>query len=454
LFPLLEKVYLYSPSFIKRVFVNVEAVRRDLYRKFGDYNELLIRAIDKNELVNGLSEDELKEKLQYLLEKAQSNTRYYKDSRYKIHINKLSDLSKLPVLEKSDIRENATLLIANNSNKKDLYEGRTSGSTGTPLDYYVDKNSVRKGKLSYEAFLNLIGCGTNERSARISGVKVLPFNKTTPPFWIYIDLYKQLQCSAFHIKDETVPLYNEAMKRYKVSYGTGYPTAWLFLAQYIDKLHLSPPKIKAIVTDSEGISQDQQRYIEKIFDCPVYQTYGLGEVCCFSVMCKYGHYHIFSDNVYVEIIDEDNKPVEPGMEGEIIVTDLNSERYPIIRYRTGDFGVLGTKKCECGWNTTYLSKVTGRVDDYVITPDGRKIGRLSHIMKPAKGVLESQLVQTRTDELKIKVVPSSDFEVKSMETVISNAQHYLGTDIKISWEPVDVLERTTNGKIRYVIRKI
>jgi len=445
----LQDLYLQSPPIIKRVLANVEAIRRNRYRKFGPYKKLLAEAINKDIISNSIDQTVLLEKLNILVNCAYQKGLYDSNKIPKV-IHSLKDFHSIPILNKTTYKQYGD--IFKSRSYKNLYKGRTSGSTGTPLTFFVDRNSIRASRLYYEAFLNKIGCVTTDRSVRFSGVKVTPFSKLNPPFWVYIDYYRQLQCSSFHIMESTVPYYIDAMKKYKVTYGTGYPTAWLFLAQLIDKLGIKPPNLKAIVTDSEGISGIEQKYIEKIFNCNVYQTYGLGEVNMFSVMCREGHYHIFEDNVYVEIVNENNQPVSPGIEGNIIVTDLNSHGFPIIRYNTGDIGSIGTSICQCGLRTKYLEKVVGRVDDYIITKDGRKLGRLSHIMKPAKGVLISQIVQIDKDNIEIRIVPDKGFEEKSMDIVIRNAKNYIG-DINISYTTKHDLERTQNGKVRYVIRK-
>ena len=77
---------------------------------------------------------------------------------------------------------------------------------------------------------------------------------------------------------------------------------------------------------------------------------------------------------------------------------------------------------------------------------------LSIIQLIAKGVINSQLIQTSIDTLEIKIVPSEEFDPKSMEDVIQSAKYYLG-DMQVKWEIVKELEKTTNGKVRYVIRK-
>lgn len=102
------------------------------------------------------------------------------------------------------------------------------------------------------------------------------------------------------------------MKQYKVTYGTGYTSAWLFLSEYLSKSQENPPDFKAIVTDSEGVTQEQQKFIESAFKCPVYQTYGLSEVGQIAVQCRKGYYHIVPALCHVEIVDDEGKKLPNG----------------------------------------------------------------------------------------------------------------------------------------------
>lgn len=450
----LESIYLNSPFFIKRIFANLEAFRRDYFRKYGDYNSLLEKKHEDNYVVNGFNDEIILKKFNYLLKNAYEKTRFYNNEKYNCNIMNLTDLKKLPTLTKDDLRSDLDSFFVKNTKKSNLFQGQTSGSTGTPLQYFVDKISLRQSKAYQEAFLKTLGHNKSSRVARISGVKIVPFSTLKPPFWVYIDLYRQLQCSAFHINEDTVSSYVDALNNYKIEFGTGYPSAWLFLAEIARKKNINIRKLRAIVTDSEGMNKEEQNYIEDSFGCKVYQTYGLSEICCFSIMCSKGHYHLFPENVIVEILDDNNKPLGEGEEGNIVVTDLNSIHFPYIRYVTGDIGSLGIGECACGWKSKYLSSVTGKVDDYIISPDGRKISRLGHIMKSAKGVLKSQLIQTDLNTIIIKLIPDDDFDLSSIKLVEENAKNYIG-NIKLRFELVNELEKNPRrGKVPYIIRRI
>lgn len=449
----LEEIYLKSPFFMRRLMGNAEGIRRNLYRKYGDYKALLLSISSQDPLRNGTSERELCKRLDGLLRLAHERVPFYGDKAYDITISHLEDLEKLPLLKKEVLRQRMTEFIAQGTGKGQLYQSSTSGSTGTPMHFFTDRESMRQSKAYCESFYASLGMTEKTRTVKISGVKVAAYDAKKPPYWVYIDVYRQLQCSSLHISSQTVEAYFDAFRRYRVEFGTGYPTAWLFLAQAAEQKGIHPPKLKAIVTDSEGITPEQQAYVEKIFGCPLYQTYGMSEVACFSIMCPEGHYHVFPGNIVVEITDDQGRRRKLGEEGNIVVTDLHSEHFPYIRYQTGDLGILGKGQCACGWKSPWLSQVTGRVEDYIITGDGRKIRRLGHIMKPAVGVAKSQLVQTGPDRLEIHVVPAKDFMPQSMETVLQQAKQYIGTEFSISWKTVAELEKTKKGKVKYIVRK-
>ena len=445
-----EKLYLGSPFFLKRLFADAEAIRRNFYRRSDGYADVYRSILEDNPLISGISDALILEKLNILIDYAKNNTEYYRDCN--CHFSSISELSQLPLLKKDDIRNGKDSLKARGAGSWDLQSGISSGSTGTPVSFYTDKRSLTHSRAYLDVFKDMQGSKKDMNTARLSGVKVVPLERSRPPFWLYIDVFRQLQCSVLHIDKNTVSSYFEAFKKYHIEHGHGYATGWLFLAQAALDAGISIPKFSSIITDSEGLTPGEQDFLEAAFGCRVYQTYGLGELDTLAVMCPARNYHIFPGRCIIEITDDSGNPLPDGSEGNITVTDLDSLHYPYIRYVTGDIGIKGNSTCVCGWKSPYLSTVVGRVDDYLLKKDGRKIGRLSHIMKPAKNVLKSQLVQTDYERLLIRVVPDKGFAADTMDDVIMNARDYLG-DMKISWELTDQLERTKAGKIRHVIRK-
>ncbi|EHQ89371.1 phenylacetate--CoA ligase family protein [Desulfosporosinus youngiae] len=447
----LLRIYLNSPFILKRVFANIEAVRRDRYRRFEDSSNGSAEVDYGKSLVNEKFNFDIN-KINTLLKQASCNVKYY--SFLKEHeVNSVEDFEKIPLLTKRIISLNREVLISKKiRNKKELWNGSSSGSTGTPLKYYRDKNSISSERLSYDSYYKYCGCDLNKKRVRISGVKVAHFDRKKPPYWLYIDKYKQLQCSTYHISEKSYTDYLLAFNRVNADFATGFPSGWFALAELMVEHKVTFDKFKAIVTDSEGLSMEQQRTIMKAFNCPVYQTYGLGEVGMCAVQCQKGNFHILSTH-YVEIINSNGEKVIDGEDGEIVVTDLNSANYPFIRYATGDLGIMHHNDCGCGIKTPYLSKIIGRVEDYILTKNGRKITRLTMIVKPAVGIKESQIIQVSRDEIVINVVPDFNFVEESMRLVLETAKEFVG-DMIVTWKTVERLERMPSGKLKFLIKRI
>lgn len=438
--------YLRAPFITKRLMINIEALRRDYYRKFDDYEDLY-NSIDFNSIMAFKGINTQRQKIEELLRSIKRNVAYYRE------LPEFSSLHQVPFMTKDIYSRNINKLKADSVKDKHCFKSRTSGSTGMPLTYINHRSVERIIKVYQEKYIEYMGINPKERSARISGVPIAPYGRKKPPYWVFIDKYNQLQLSSYHISAVTFESYLNAIKKYKVVYGKGYASAWLFLAEYIMLTKAIPPVLKAIITDSEGLTKDQQKFVEEAFKCPVYQTYGLGEIGQIAVQCRKGNYHIIPDLCYGEVVDEQGSFVGNGVIGEIVLTSLISEKTPFIRYKTGDNGILNEGLCECGWNSQYFTLIDGRKDDYVFDSNGRKIGRLSHIIKPAVGVVESQIIQDKIGEIKLLIIPGPAFDISSMNLVVKEARKYLG-DMILKWETVDNLERTSSGKVRRVVRKI
>jgi phenylacetate-CoA ligase len=97
-----------------------------------------------------------------------------------------------------------------------------------------------------------------------------------------------------------------------------------------------------------------------------------------------------------------------------------------------------------------LGSIEGRVDDILITRDGRRIGRLDPVFKGVYGVAEAQIVQDDYDRFRVRIVPGNDYTNACANTIVENLTERVGkADIKI--ELVKQIERTPSGKFRAVV---
>ena len=142
--------------------------------------------------------------------------------------------------------------------------------------------------------------------------------------------------------------------------------------------------------------------------------------------------------------------------GRLICTGLLNADMPLIRYEVGDRGALAPQNmpaCACGRTLPRLHSVEGRLDDVVITPDGRRIGRLDPVLKADLPVREMQIVQESVDGLRVRVVPGAGFTPAHEQSIRRRLRQRVG-DMTIEFDYLPQLPRGANGKVRFVISKV
>jgi phenylacetate-CoA ligase len=98
-----------------------------------------------------------------------------------------------------------------------------------------------------------------------------------------------------------------------------------------------------------------------------------------------------------------------------------------------------------------LRSVDGRLDDVVITREGRQIGRLDPVFKGQLPIREAQIIQESLDLIRVKVVPASGFNAESSAQIKRRLLDRIGGGVEIVVDPVGHIERTSSGKFRSVI---
>jgi len=151
------------------------------------------------------------------------------------------------------------------------------------------------------------------------------------------------------------------------------PSYALYLADVLEEKGINPGKdlnLKIAYLGAEPYSETTRERIEQIFNIEAFNSYGLSEMngpgVAFECQFKEGM-HLWEDNFILEIIDPSTGKVLPdGEEGEIVLTSVNREAMPILRYRTGDIAFVYPDKCRCGRSHRRISRIKGRVDDMLI----------------------------------------------------------------------------------------
>src|SRR5436309_10830657 len=165
--------------------------------------------------------------------------------------------------------------------------------------------------------------------------------------------------------------------------------------------------------------------------------------------------HINSDTLVVEFLGSDGRPVRPGEEGEIVVTDLHNYGMPFIRYQLKDYGIPGDKRCSCGRGLPVMVGILGRENTLIHTPEGRRVpdNVLTFVFESAEaqGVRHCQLIQETVDELAVRLVPGPDYTPSTGRYICAALRRELGPGLRLRLELASQIPPQPSGKRTYTL---
>jgi phenylacetate-CoA ligase len=214
-------------------------------------------------------------------------------------------------------------------------------------------------------------------------------------------------------------------------------------------------KARTLVTGAEGLQPGQRELLQDTLADEVFMSYGSREFMLIGMECsKHCGYHISSDNLYVEVVDEQGKPVSPGVTGRILVTDLRNDANPFIRYEIGDMGAMAAESCSCGLPFPLLARVEGRIQEFLYTASGEKMTALfiPHLMKEFGWVKGYQLLQADLRSVRVNVITDGEVPSALAEPLVEALKGKLGVGINVTVERVAKLEKGSSGKVPIVVQ--
>jgi phenylacetate-CoA ligase len=198
------------------------------------------------------------------------------------------------------------------------------------------------------------------------------------------------------------------------------PSYALVIAQALAEAGVDPAgtPLELGLFGGEPWTEPLRTQIDRALGIKAINFYGLSEMCGPGVaaeclLAREG-LHVNEDHFVLEVVDPDTgSPLKPGVEGELVFTTLTKEALPLIRYRTGDLGVVSQEPCRCGRTTARLTKLSGRRDDMVIVRGVNVYpSQVEHLLLSADGVSPHwRLIVERPglmDELTLECEPASD----------------------------------------------
>lgn len=456
--PLMFNHYIYagSPRWLQEVIIAArETVRRSL-REGKKFRHVLsdissTQWMDKNELREYQAKN-----LVALVHHAAKTVPYYRKlfSEHGLNVNDVQspeDLRSIPYLTKQDVTANPSSFISERYPGM-KFRGSTSGTTGAPVTIMQDLNAIIRESAFLRRHLHWAGYREGQRLAWLRGDMIVPFAQSSPPFWRFNRPVNTLMMSSYHLAEPNAAAYLAALQTFDPAVIQAYPSSIAFLARFLDATASSykGASLRAIITSSETLTDDQRQVVERRMGCKVYDHYGSLERVVLIGTCEVGNYHLESDYGYTELLPDNDGNLE------IVGTGFNNWLMPLIRYRSHDQLVMGSDNitCACGRKLPLVDRIQGRMDDYILTTDGRRIGRLDHVFKGVTNIAEAQIVQDRVGAIKIVIVPMGSFNGQQECSLRANVADRLGKDMEVSIDLVAQIPRGRNGKLRGVICRV
>jgi phenylacetate-CoA ligase len=221
------------------------------------------------------------------------------------------------------------------------------------------------------------------------------------------------------------------------------------LATYIHDLALVPPRsVRVITTGAESLSPAQRNHIERAFGAKVVEHYGQAESVANISECEKGSMHVDEDYSLVEFEALNGAPGRY----RIIGSCWTNLAFPLLRYDTGDVATLEPGAlCTCSRNGRIVQQIDGRIEDYLVLPNGVKIGRLDHIFKDCINIREAQIHQARNGCITFRVVKGVHYSAADEQQLENEARKRLGSDVRFGIEYCETIPKTASGKLRFVV---
>jgi phenylacetate-CoA ligase len=359
-------------------------------------------------------------------------------------------------LSKEAVRRDPAAFLADDVDRARCSEIHTSGSTGTPLSVVASQTAVRSWYALFEARCRRwYQIKENDRWAMLGGQMVARPGRPRPPYWVWNRPMRQLYLSVYHLSSSTVADYVDAMHRHRIQYLLGYPTAIFELARGAREKGIRCPRLKVVISNAEPLLPEHRLVIEDMFRCPVRDSYGMAEMVSAAGECEHGRMHLWPEVGVVEVLDENDQPLPSGEIGRLVCTGLLNDAMPLVRYDVGDRGSLASpdEVCPCGRSLPILRTVEGRIDDVVMTPNGRRIGRLDTVFKASLPIRLAQIVQEEDGRLEVAVVPAPGYNGTAAQEIMRRLRERVG-QLEIEVREVVDIPPGPAGKRRGVVSKM
>jgi len=316
----------------------------------------------------------------------------------------LEVLQTLPLLTRADIQNVGKALYARAIPKVlgECIRLRTSGSLGQPMVAvctHFDRLFTRALVLRFHLW--------HRHDFSAKNVKILSIKKKYakgPLSWVFC--YPTGPAIIYDVTMPASQLLKNLLQEQGPMYLSAHPSSLRGMLEYSCSIKQAPQQLDAVCTFGEVVEDSLRELCQREWGVLIYDFYSSEEIGIMAIECPDAPvYHLQSEHMLVEILNDDNKPCKVGEMGRVVVTQLHNYAMPLIRYDIRDVAEVGAP-CSCGRGLPVVRKIMGRVMNLVTLPNGDKLfpNFSPKLMVTIAPIKQYQLVQKDLNHIEVKLV--------------------------------------------------
>ncbi|WP_287829118.1 phenylacetate--CoA ligase family protein [Bacteroides sp.] len=454
----LFNIYKHCPISIQNLLCNIKGYQIDKQRYGIEYDQIFESLLESDFWTKDKIKLFKEERIYNILNYAYHNCKYYTNRFQEYGLTPssftcLEDLNKFPILTKEDVRNHWKEMISKEFKLKDLISYHTSGSTGKALAFYWHQSNLKYYWATVWRGRQRFDINKGDKHINFTGKLVVPLEQQKPPYWRHNKFINQYMLNTQHMTAAKSRDIIDFINHTKWDFFVGYPSIINSLAVLVEEQNLEiKASPKYIFTSAEKLYDYQRDMIEKIFNADVIEHYGFSENAGCASKCENKVYHEDFELGHFEL--NNSVTVNDGEIGSLLATGFHNLAMPFIRYEVGDTAKFTDVKCTCGRHSQVIANIDGRNEDYILTPEGVKIMRVSAIFKNTKTIKECQVIQETIDSLHIRIVKREGYSFTIEKEIIKAVKELVSTNMTVHFSYLDQIPRTKAGKFKFVISKL
>ena len=401
-----------------------------------------------------------------LLAHAYQSVPFYKDRlqvllEVKNRLLTYDDLRQIPILTRQDLQTQSPELLSTNLPKDHLptAENRTSGSTGQPITFRTTKV---KGIFYRALDLRSHLWHGHDFKGKVAAIKVprhrwkkTDTQPTDRPAARWADVFPSGPMVEF---DSGRPISEQLqwLQQEQPNHILTYPSNLAALAKQAKEKGVDLPALKHLSTFGEVLTPEIRTVCREVWNLAITDIYSCQEIGILALQCpEHEHYHIQSESVLVEVLNEHDQPCQPGQVGRVVITDLHNYAMPFIRYEIGDYAEVG-ESCTCGRTLPVLKQVLGRTRNMLVLPSGEQLWPSFVLSNWAKigPIRQMQVVQHSQTEIEVKLVLTQPMDEVTEQQLRDAIAADLDPEFQIRLTYVDEIPRAATGKYEDFVSKV